>query len=76
MDEFDGAQLKKMDVDKKEGTDQGSVAKTEPILTGPYVRQSSESDCTIGDTGKIMFYAGFACLLVYGAFKLVSKKSE
>ena len=76
MDKFDGASLKKMEEEKKEGTDQGSVAKTEPVQTGPYVRQTSDDDggCTIGDTGKIIFYAGFFAIVTYGVVCLLKKK--
>ena len=80
MDEFDAASLKKMDDEKKEGTDQGSVAKTQPPVPKgqPYVRQSEpdEGGCTIGETGKILFYVGFFGLVLFGAYKFVSKKSE
>ena len=67
-----------MDDAKKDGTDQVSVAKTQPIPTGPYVRQSADDDggCTIGESGKIAFYLGFFCLVGYGAFKLYQKKNE
>ena len=33
MDSFDTSQAKQIEQDKKEGTDQVSVAKTEPVLS-------------------------------------------
>ena len=64
MDGFDSVQIKKMDEEKKEGTDQCTEAKNQPA--GYVQPKVVEGGCTIGETGKYLFIVGFTAIIYFG----------
>ena len=65
MDEMDSKALQKMKDDKKDGTDQVSVARNEPADAPRPAPVADEGGCTIGEPGKFLFVAGAIAALVY-----------
>ena len=81
MDAMDSNFKKQHEEEKKAGTDQVSIAQTQPQVDPdePYQRQTddNEGECTIGYTGQVIFYIGVVSILGYIAYRAYSRnKSE
>ena len=80
MDAMDSNFKKQHEEEKKAGTDQVSIAHTQPQVNPdePYKRISDddEGECTIGYTGQVIFYIGVASILGYIAYRTLRKNEQ
>ena len=79
MDKRDSELKKKSDQEKADGLDQVTIAAKEPEMTEAERKElasrvaSDDGGCTIGETGKIMFWVGLACVAGFICVKLTKK---